>query len=404
MRRRTGRIIAITAATAVLVLAAAAPAAAHSDPHNLGHTHTDGGSSGNAIWVSAGASGGAKRGYNNCPWQRGWPTTSGATETRSLPSLVQFVLANFGFAFGDPGDPNATVELVPTSEADLDGDGEIDDDFAVPIINDEPDYVIGETEGLNWIEDLILQMVGTHDLGVFISDPLASSDPDDLTDEEKEGSRYEQSGFYPMVQRGQDPLTGDQLWWDPWFVAIEDQTASCPAGVIYSPRVNNPSILLPDLQAFVTRLLPPVQPIVRPTDRSYGWAYVQVPTNFAVAGSSVTRPSAHAEVEYIDPAGNSSALWADIVAVPTHLVYDPGDGSERVVCHLSRMGYDPADPGPCSHVYLDSSNTVGGNFVASVSVLWVGLYTDSTGASRAVNIPPTTATFNLAVGEARPSS
>ena len=207
------------------------------------------------------------------------------------------------------------------------------------------------------------------------------------------------------MQRGQDPLTGDNLWWDPWFVAIEDQTASCPAGVIYSPRTNNPAILWPDLQAFVTRLLPPVQPIVRPTDSEHGWAYVQVPTNFAVAGASITRPSAHAEVQYIDPAGNSSALWADIVAVPTHLVYDPGDGSERVVCHLSQMGFDPADPGPCSHVYLDSSSTASGDqFTASVSVLWVGLYTDSTGASRTVDIPPTTASFNLSVGEARPSS
>lgn len=405
MRRRSGRVVVGAAVAMAIVAGAAAPAAAHYDPWDLGHTHTDGGSSGGAIWVSAGATGGAKRGYSSCPWQRGWPSTTGVTETRSLPSLVQFVLATWGFAFGDVDDPTATVELVPTAEADLDGDGMVDDDFIVPVISDEDDYVIGETDGLNWVEDLLLNMVGTHDLGVFLADPLAGTDPDDLTDDEKAGSRYQQSGFYPLVQRGRDPLTGDQLWWDPWFVAIEDQTASCPAGVIYSPRINNPTILLPDLQAFVTRLLPPVQPIIRPTDSNHGWAYVQVPTNFAVSSSSLVRRPAHAEVQYIDAGGNSSALWAEIVPVPTHLVFDPGDGSERVVCHLSRMGFDPTDPGPCSHVYLDSSSTVaGGHYTAEVSVVWIGLYTDSTGASRTVDIAPTTATFDIEVGEARPST
>ncbi len=405
MREQFGRVVAAGALALMLLAVSAGPAAAHDDiwnPHP--HPHSTGGSSGNTIWVSTGAVGGAKRGYNNCPWQRGWPGSSGITETRTLPSLLQFVLANFGWAFGDISDPTATVELVPTDEADLDGDGNIDDDFSVPFFTDETDYVIGETEGLSWLEDLVLNMVGTHDLGVFIPDPNAGADVDTLPPEALEGDRYQQSGFYPLVQRGNDPLTGDALWWDPWFVAIEDQTGSCPAGVIYSPRINNPGILFPDLQAYVTRLLPPAQPIIRPLDSQYGWAYVQVPTNFAVASASLTRPSAHAEVQYIDPAGNSSALWAEIEAVPTHLVFDPGDGSDRVVCHLSQMGYDPADAGPCSHIYLDSSNTAGGTFTATVSVLWIGLYTDSSGANRTVNIAPTSASFAIAVGEARPAT
>ena len=387
-----------------MLLTGALPAAAHFDERNLNHTHAEGGSSGNGIWVSVGKSGGAKGSYNGCPWQRGWPSSTGPTETRSVPSLVQFVLANWGFPFGDVDDTTASVQLVPTAEADLDGDGEIDSDFIVPIISNEDDYVIGETEGLSWFEDLILELVGTHDLGVFRADPLANADPDDLSEEEAAGSRYQESGFYPLVQRGTDPFDGVDLWWDPWFVAIEDQTAECPAGVIYSPRLNNPRILLPDLQAFVSELLPPARPIIRPTDSSHGWAYVQVPTNFAVAGSSLQRKSAHAEVEFIDASGASSALWAEIEAIPTHLVFDPGDGSDPLVCHVSGMGFDPNDPGPCSYVYLDSSNTVGGEYLARVSVMWVGLYTDSTGVTSTVNIVPTTATFPLAVGEARPST
>ena len=385
-----------------LVLSGALPAAADPRPWDPNHTHAGGGSTGNTIWVSVGKSGGARGSYNNCSWQPGWPNSNGPTETRSIPSLVQFVLANWGFAFGDIDDPTATVELVPTSEADLDGDGEIDADFTVPLISDEDDYVIGETDGLNWFEDLILNLVGTHDLGVFQPDTLADSD--DLTEDQENGTHYQESGFYPLVQRGIDPFDGTDLWWDPWYVSIADQAPGCPPGVIYSPRYNNPRILLPDLQAFVAELLPPARPIIRPTDSDHGWAYVQVPTNFAVAGSSLQHQSAHAEVMYIDPSGTPSALWAEIEAIPTHLVFDPGDGSDPIVCHISGMGFDPADPGPCSHVYLDSSNTVGGEYETRVSVLWVGLYEDSTGVTSTVNIVPTTATFPLAVGEARPST
>ena len=400
MRRLSRGLIALTIAVA-LVLISALPAAADirtDDPH---HTH-DGGSSGNAIWVTVGASGGAKRGYNNCPWQRGWPGTSGVTEIRSLPSLLDFVLANFPWPFGDTDDP-ATVELVPIGEADLDGDGEVDEDFIVPLLDDEDGHVIGETDGLNWFNDFLLRLIGTHDLGVFIADPNAGADPDDLTEDQLEGAHYQQSSRYPLVQRGHDPFDGVDLWWDPWFVAVEDETAACPAGVIYSPRINNPRILLPDLQSFVSELLPPAVPIMIPLDEEHDWAYVQVPTNFAVAGSSLQRQSAHAEVAHITFAG-TVALWADIVAIPTHLVFDPGDGSDPVVCHLSEMGFDPDDPGDCSYVYLDSSNTTdSGVYEASVSVMWVGLYTDSTGVSRVVNIAPTSASFDIAVAEARPS-
>jgi hypothetical protein len=295
--------------------------------------------------------------------------------------------------------------LVPISEADLDGDGEVDEDFIVPLISDEDAHVIGEVEGLDgWLDQLRLRLVGTNDLGVFLPGPLSGVDPDTVTEEEIELAlaRYETNDNYPLIQRGVDPITGDDLWWDPWYVSPELQSASCPSGVIYSPRINNPRILLPDLQAFVSELLPPAVPIVIPVDRDEGWAYVQVPTNFAIASSSLVRQSAHAEVEYINSAGASSALWADLVAIPTHLAFDPGDGSEPVICHLSQMGFVPEDPGDCSHVYLDSSNIVpGGVFEAQVSVLWLGLYTDSTGVSTVVDIVPTAGSFDLAVAEAR---
>jgi len=404
--RRVSQLGVVLVLLTVTTAALAVPASADRTDREHTHPHASGGSGSDAIWVSVGASGSAKRSYPSCPWQRGWPTGSGATEVRGVPSLFGgFASGLFSWIsnlFGGGPDP-ATIELVPLTEADLDGDGEVDEDFIVPVLGDD-EYVIGETEGLSWVNDFVIRIAGTHDLGVFIDNPDGDADPDTLTDDELAGSGYRESSSFPLIQRGTDPSTGQDLWWDPWFVAPEDQTSSCNAGVIYSPRLNNPTILLPDLQAFVSDLLPPVEPALLPVDRDEGWAYVQVPTNFAVTAGSLTRQSAHAEVQYIDAAGNSSALWADIEAIPTHLAFDPGDGSDPVVCHLSQMGFTPADPGDCSHVFLDSSNVSPGNvFTTTVSVLWVGLYNDSLGVSSVVDIVPTVATFDIAVAEARPA-
>lgn len=401
--RRVSRIAIGVSVAAVVIGSVVSPVAADTDlrnPHS--HPHASGGSSSNAIWVSVGASGGPKRGYKQCPWEPGWPSRTGITEVRDVPGLVGIILSMLGSRpFGGSGDP-ATVTLVPESEADLDGDGEIDEGFVQPIINGEDGYVIGETEGVGWVNNLMLRIRGTHDLGVFIGDPYAGEDLDDLTEEQRSGDRYRQSGSFPLVQRGKDPLGNTDLWWDPWFISPEAaEGTDCDPGLIYSPRVQNPGILLPDLQRYVSDLLPPAAPILIPLDEREGWAYVQVPTNFAVTSSSLEQKSAHAEVEYIDDDGNSSPLWADIVAIPTHLMFDPGDGSEPVVCHLSQMRFEPDDPGDCSHVYLDSSNVVGGKFQGRVSVLWVGQYTDSIGGNALVDIVPTTASFDIAVAEAR---
>ncbi len=407
--RRLLKLIAVVV-VCLLAVGVAGPAAANHDPYNPSQGH--GGSGNQAVWVTVDAVGGAKGSYPSCPWRRGWPdVTSATTESRSVPSILESFLGILGSLFGGgPSDP-AMVELVPVEEADLNGDGEVDQDFTVPILDGDDEYVIGETENLDWVNELLLSIRGTHDLGVFIPDANADLTEVDLAlmDEDQrraieEGARYLETGNYPIVERGRDPVTNDPLFWDPWYVAVGEASGGCPAGVIYSPRLNRPPILLPDLHAFVVELLPDAVPTIRPTDATNGWAYVQVPTNFGVAASSLARQSAHAEVLYIDPAtGTSSPLWAEIQAFPTNVLYDPGDGSPVVdICHVTELAYDPTNPGDCSYTYLDSSNTAGGTFEATVTVIWRGLYTDSTGANEIIEVAPISATFPIEVAEARP--
>lgn len=393
-----------TAFLIVLALAVASPASAQDGLFNPG---TDGGSKGGAIWVTAGITGSAKRSYPSCPWQPGWPNPgSGNKVVDPVDPKVAELMDYWGYPYSFGPQDEATVVMRPATPADLDPSAPVDTEWDGEIDSrvTQDGYVIEEATGLSWVDEIVAPS-NMLDVGVFQPSPLNGSDPANLTPQQLSGQHYKQSGFYPMIQRGTDPVDGTELWWDPWFVAPEDMTANCPAGLIYSPRFGNPSILLPDLRSFVTRLLPPVRPAVIPVDQKDGWAYVQVPTNFGVASSSLAPKSAHAEVGYITPGGNQVSIWAELQAVPVRLVFNPGDGSGIVVCNLSAMKYDPANPGPCSHTFLDSSNTApGGAFRADVSVIWAGLYTDSTGASRVIDILPTRAPFNLRVAEARPSS
>lgn len=357
------------------------------------------------IRVAAGLHGGAGggRSYPSCRWQRVWPGGGGATSTAGTGNL--FGLGDLFRAFtpfNDAGDV-ATVEVVPAADADKNGDGQIDEEFVVPILGGDGGDVIGEVENISAFNEVILKIVGPQQVGVFTPDPNGEKAATELTPEEKAGQQFVNNVHYPLIQRGTDPFTGEDLWWDPWFVALEDQTASCQAGLVYSPRTSNPRIVLPDLEAFVIRMLPPAQPILRPLDKDHGWAYVQVPTDFAVSAASLTPQTAHAEVGYIAGPGAAINVWAQIEAFPTHLIYKPGDGSAPVTCPLSQMRYNATTPGACSYVYLDSSaGEAGGKFQASVSVAWVGRYTDSAGTVRLINLAPRTTTFGVAVAEARP--
>lgn len=396
------------------VAASASPAAAE-DPPPTGKvtriTTAQGGgptAGGDGIKVNAGArgsGGGGGGSIHACDWQPVWPTGGGATTTVNVPTFFSpfAALINFFSPTNTTGQPS-TVELIPANEADKDNDGNPDPEYTVPLGSAPGDDVIGEVKNVSPFNEVLINLFGTTDLGVFQPNPALDGIPvDKLTPKEQEGAVFVNNSHFPLIKRGTDPFTGDDLWWVPWFVAPKDQKDGCPAGLVYSPQTANPRVVLPDLQDFVTRMLPPAQPVIKPLDKVNHWAYVQVATNFAVAGASLTPQSAHAEVDYILGPGNVGTVWAQIDAFPTHLIYSPGDGSSPVVCPLSQMRYDPANPGACSHIYLDSSAArAGGVFRATLSVAWVGRYSDSTGLVRFINLNPRIVSFDVPVAEARP--
>lgn len=414
------RKVAACGVIAVAVIAGSAGIAGATPSDGLGTgDSTDGGSDGGSIFAAAGAFGGPTKGGQYCGWKPTWPDHQGSSSLIPVGSgLSGRVFNPFGgdlpdllkLIFGEDVDPakvrvytaeeaEAALAAAKASGKDLTiyqqvlGEGDLDH---VEVVDGYDDFY----------EMLGLLLSGPHELGELEADPNAGADPEALTDEQREGKIYEKNDSYPMIQRGVDPATGEELWWDPWYVSIQaSKDHGCPPGLIYSPRTNNAGILLPDVLDLVTEQLPPVKPVLVPLDKSEGWAYVQVPTNFAVAPSSLEHKYAHAEVEYIPLGGGSSeSLWAEVQAVPVGIVFDPGDGSAPIQCSLTEaFPYDPSDPGPCSHTYLDSSNTApGGTFQTRVTVLWTGLYTSSSSPGvQTIEIAPTSATFNISVAEAR---
>ncbi len=394
----------------MLAALVAAPTTAVADPPPGGisfGTQNGGGatSGGGGIHVSAGlhGGGGGSRSYPNCQWQRAW-TGSGASQrlagTGFFPGLIALIRQ---FSPHNTTGRPTTVEVGPAAQADKDGNGEIDPEFTVPLLGDPDGDVIGEVTNITSFNELVLNIIGPQDVGEFVPDANGATPLDQLSADQKSGAQFKNNSRYPLIQRGTDPFTAEPLWWDPWFVAPEDRTGSCPAGLVYSPRTTNPRILLPDLMDFVVRRLPPVQPVIRPLDRIHGWAYVQVPTDFAVSAASLAPQSATASVAYIGGPGPSIEVWSQIEAMPTQLIFDPGDGSSPVVCALSQMRFNATNPGACSYVYLDSSATrAGGRFAASISVAWVARYSDSAGTVRFIDLAPRTATFGVQVAEARP--
>lgn len=428
--RRIQRVATTVTVASVLLAGLALPVAADDEVVTV----TNGAAGGTKLTATAGYFGGSSKGGRTCPWHKVWPSNAGSVLgvpiTGFLPSLsfVPFAGPVFASIFGsdDPADAirSMTPEDAQTRSEEAAALGEEAPEIMpdLPAVFGEEEFtqieVIEGYEGLFGKIPLVLG--GAPDLGVVISDtidpippppgPVVAGPgvaiPNTFPDEDEVREYYQNS--YPLVQRG-SKLKGGELWWDPFYMEPGADKAGCPDGVFYSPRENNADVLLPDVLATVTDNLPAVLPRIIPRDRYDGWAYVQVPTNFGVANASIQSTAAHAEAEYIDPDSPSSAtdsVWAQVEAIATNLVFNPGDGSDPVTCDLRNMAYDPDVPGPCSYVYLDSSNVVPEKeFTATVTVIWQGLYTssDNPGVPEIIEISPTTAAFKLQVAEARSS-
>jgi hypothetical protein len=241
------------------------------------------------------------------------------------------------------------------------------------------------------IHKIVMSLIGANPVGEFKSDPAA------------EKSTYHKNDLFPAIQRG--TWSGGDLWWDPYYIPADDPgDPGCTPGWIYFPRDADPVTLVPDLQDYMHSLLPDVVKDLQPLDRDEGWAYVQVPLNFTTAAASLVEVDATASV--YDP-DTDSTVWAEATAVPVSVVFDPGDGSDSVVCDVdeAKEAFDPTDPGNCAFTYLNSSNIAPGNvFKAALAVLWRGEFRSSSN-STLVTFPlePTYIEIDVAVAEARPA-
>lgn len=415
--RRLSRV----AATATVVLAVVLLTPSISTADDDDNLVTGGSASGSSLTAVAGYFGGPSKGGRSCPWEKVWPAQTGSVFGVPITGfLTSLSFLPFIGGLFDSNEPDSIRSLTAAEAAERRDEAESVGEDAPDILLDVPGYIGDEShthvevvEGYEGVvERVVLIFSGAPDLGVVIDDTIAVPEapsgpvlgPVDPGPTDEEIRDYYQAR-YPLVQRG-EKLDGGDLWWDPYFIA-PGAPGGCPEGVFYSPREYNADILLPDVVALVTENLPAVDPRMVPLDRYDGWAYVQVPTNFGVTNASIQTTVAHAEAEYIDPSnpsGPTASVWAQVEAIATHMVFNPGDGNDPVVCDLRDMPYDPDVPGPCSYVYLDSSNVeTSGKFTPTVTVIWQGLYTSSNGDAQVIDISPTTTAFELAVAEARAS-
>lgn len=324
----------------------------------------------------------------DCNWQLVWKLSLWDRIVDAIRAVASFS------SNGGSVSPDRVAELV------LDpGAGETNvflDGYLAELLGRDGSYVVSyDGRDVSLLHKVVVQWVGSHRVGEFQSNPTGSYD------------YYHHNSSFPEIQRGTYE-TGSgpaALWWDPYFIAAEDPGPdgdACPPGLYYGPRNSDPRTLIPDLQDFMRDQLEPVEPVLQPLDRVDGWAYVQVPLNFTVTDNTLTPAVATAQV--FDPV-TASWVWAEAEASPTHLTFVPGDDSPPVRCRVEEATapFDPEEPGPCSHVYLDSSNVApGGVYQAAVIVEWKGQFTaSSSGAATEFPISPTYAEFDISVGEAR---
>jgi hypothetical protein len=145
-------------------------------------------------------------------------------------------------------------------------------------------------------------------------------------------------------------------------------------------------------------------------------AFDEVPLTFPVP---VTSPAIDIEQItglptwlWIDPGGwaelsaqaEVAGFWVEVAATPQRVTWDMGDGHE-VTCDGPGTPYDPTVPDgdqstDCSHVYqYVSTDQPGGQYTASVTVVWSVDWEASTGATGVLADASRTTTFGLTVGE-----
>jgi hypothetical protein len=370
----------LLAVTIVIAILASVPAAVSAEVKVINPSER-------VIGVSA-AEEGSRSGisYTPCPWQKVWQPSL----WNRIKNFFKQVAASAGL-IAIPPPQHAELILDPDAEeTNVFFDGEL-----ALVLGRGTEYQVEyEGENVGLLSKFVMRFLGSPPLGVRQFNDSTTDDPDK--------PRYLNDEDYPEIQRGIDNETGDELWWDPYFISPEDATPSCRAGMIYSPRTTRAASLIPDLQDFMYTLLNPVLPVLEPVDNVEGWAYVQVPLNFAVDPTSLESVTAHAEVPNI---AANSITWIEATAVPTRIHFDPGTGEALTYCEIEEVqeAYDPTVPGPCSYTYLDSSNVVpGGVYTATVAIEWKGVYDSSSGTGEFV-IAPTYQQVEVSVAEARPA-
>jgi hypothetical protein len=99
-------------------------------------------------------------------------------------------------------------------------------------------------------------------------------------------------------------------------------------------------------------------------------------------------------------------VWAEVTAVPSKLVIQPGPGQPALTCLGPGVPYDqaksPDDQNTdCTHVFTESSAGLpGSQYQVKVSMVWSANWTGSGGAGGPLAPITTTATFPLRIGEA----
>lgn len=375
LSRLTGGVVAVVLTVLMTLLVAVPPAAAP--------PRTDGGSGGGGVFALAMAEGHVGGGsYPSCNWRHMWRNDLFSRILAVIRTMI--ALATGGIP---PGTEQAELVLdVDAIETNVYLDGAL-----AQLLGRDGSYVVSyEGEDVTLAQKVVVYLLGSHQVGAFNADDTADRG-------------YDRHPDFPAIQRGR--WSGGELWWDPYYIPADDPgDDECEPGWIYFPRDSDPLTLIPDLQDYMHRLLPEVIPELRPLDSEAGWAYVQVPLNFTTAASSLAEVSATARV--FDP--RSGPVWAEATAIPVRVVFDPGDGSDTVLCDVedARAAFDADDPGFCSFTYLDSSNIAPGDvFPAVVGVEWQGVMVDSSGGPL-VNFPiePTYVEVDIAVAEARPAA
>jgi hypothetical protein len=107
------------------------------------------------------------------------------------------------------------------------------------------------------------------------------------------------------------------------------------------------------------------------------------------------------------PIAQAGAVWAQVTATPSRLVFTPGAGLSPVSCAGPGTRYKPHLPAPaqhtaCSYTYTQSSDGLpGGVYAASVSITWTATWRGSGGTGGVLPAKTSTTQIPLPVAEAQ---